>query len=652
MKMKCESKRKMIKSVIIGLLIAVLAECFLVNYRTWESFTFSPIEGYSVDYSVEKETEEPGKVHFSKEEAVIEITDINEAVHNLYLDLQPEKESISQFQIRISAADEGNELYYELPPLVISVNSAAGKYVKLNLSGKAKKLKIELEDLKGEAVWIKQIGLNVHKPLNLHISNIAGIFILWMLLSGLYYMRNLLKAKCDMRNKKQYCICVAVIGIELGVVLSGAFATAKYVDPPWVHHYQYEKLAQSLAKGHFYLDIEPSKELLAMDNPYDTKLRKNLKVPSEWDTAYFEGKYYVYFGIAPVLFFYLPYYLITGQGFPTVAGTVFCEALFVLGIVMLLLELVKRYFKKTSFGMLLLLEILVFCGSGSLIVAEYPTFYALPIIMGMCFVVWGMYFLISGSGQEKINIKRVLTGCICLALTAGCRPQMLAACFPCFCLLAPHLKKTWRLDKRVWAKQAGICLLPFLLIGAGLMYYNYARFGSPFDFGANYNLTTNDMTNRGFHLDRFPLGIYMFLLQPVNFQTQFPFMQKVDVAAAYQGITIFEGMYGGILMLHPFLWLNVFIIKMKKGLRQKGLFAFALVSLAAAVVIMGADVQMAGILMRYMCDFGIFLCIPAVLVIMQVETEIRDRQFKAAIHAGTGVLAGISVLLSGLYLCN
>ena len=26
------------------------------------------------------------------------------------------------------------------------------------------------------------------------------------------------------------------------------------------------------------------------------------------------------------------------------------------------------------------------------------------------------------------------------------------------------------------------------------MAYNAARFGSPFDFGANYNLTSNDMT--------------------------------------------------------------------------------------------------------------------------------------------------------------
>lgn len=45
MKTICESKRKMIKSVIFGLVFAVFVECFLVNYRTWESFTFSPIEG-------------------------------------------------------------------------------------------------------------------------------------------------------------------------------------------------------------------------------------------------------------------------------------------------------------------------------------------------------------------------------------------------------------------------------------------------------------------------------------------------------------------------------------------------------------------------------------------------------------------------------
>lgn len=651
MKTVCELKRKIIKSVILGLALGVLIECFLVNYRTWESFTFSPIEGYLVDYGSKEDIEMPGEVHFSKEEAVIEITDINAMVHNLYLNIQPEKKSIRQLTIRISAADDGNELYYQLPAIVISANNPSGSYVKLNLSGKAKKLKIEMEDLRGEKVWVKT-GLNVHKPFDINISHIAGIFVLWILVCGLYAMRHLFKQKCNLKDKKQYVICVAVIGIELAIVLFASFDTAKYVNPPWVHHYQYEKLAQSLAKGHFYLDIEPCKELLAMDNPYDKNLRKELKVPYEWDTAYYQGKYYVYFGIVPVLVFYLPFYLITGHGFPTIAGTVICEALLILGILFLMLALVKKYFRKTAFGVFLLLDILVFCGSGILIIASYPTFYALPIIMGLCFVVWGWYFILSGLSPDRIYIKRLLAGCICLALTAGCRPQMLAACFPGLCILIPYFKKTWKLDKSSCMKYTCICLIPFILVGLLLMYYNFARFGSPFDFGANYNLTTNDMTNRGFHPDRFPLGIYMFLFQPVNFQSQFPFIQKTEAVTAYQGITIFEGMYGGILMLHPFLWMNLLLCKLRKGLKRKGLLLFAWVSLGAGLVIMCADVQMAGILMRYMCDFGIFLSIPAVLVILETVNEIREKQFLAFISAGMAVLTGISVLLGALYLCK
>lgn len=49
-------------------------------------------------------------------------------------------------------------------------------------------------------------------------------------------------------------------------------------------------------------------------------------------------------------------------------------------------------------------------------------------------------------------------------------------------------------------------ILPYIIVAAGVMYYNAARFGSPFDFGANYNLTFNDMTLRGFRIDRFLYG--------------------------------------------------------------------------------------------------------------------------------------------------
>lgn len=105
-------------------------------------------------------------------------------------------------------------------------------------------------------------------------------------------------------------------------------------------------------------------------------------------------------------------------------------------------------------------------------------------------------------------------------------------------------------------------------------------------------------------------------------------------------------------MLHPFLWMNLLLCKLRKGLKRKSLLLFAGVSLGAGLVIMCADVQMAGILMRYMCDFGIFLSIPAVLVILETVNEIREKQFLAFISAGMAVLTGISVLLGALYLCK
>jgi hypothetical protein len=43
------------------------------------------------------------------------------------------------------------------------------------------------------------------------------------------------------------------------------------------HRNQYEIMAESLLRGHIYLDIEVSEELKAMENPYDPKARSENK---------------------------------------------------------------------------------------------------------------------------------------------------------------------------------------------------------------------------------------------------------------------------------------------------------------------------------------------------------------------------------------
>ena len=62
-------------------------------------------------------------------------------------------------------------------------------------------------------------------------------------------------------------------------------------------------------------------------------------------------------------------------------------------------------------------------------------------------------------------------------------------------------------------REAAAFILPVVVVAAGLMWYNAARFGSPFDFGANYNLTGNDMTQRGFNAVRIGPAVFTSLFE-------------------------------------------------------------------------------------------------------------------------------------------
>ena len=86
-----------------------------------------------------------------------------------------------------------------------------------------------------------------------------------------------------------------------------------------------------------------------------------------------------------------------------------------------------------------------------------------------------------------------------MALVAGCRPQMVLFAALALPILWPRYITEKRLCSRAGAQgKRAAFILPVVLVAVGLMWYNAARFGSPFDFGANYNLTSNDMTRRGF----------------------------------------------------------------------------------------------------------------------------------------------------------
>ena len=223
-------------------------------------------------------------------------------------------------------------------------------------------------------------------------------------------------------------------------------------------------------------------------------------------------------------------------------------------------------------------------------------------------------------------------GSLSMALVAGCRPQMLLFSLLALPLFWGDIKKVifsysstassgskTSLSADPLGQRAAIYKLlpdvltlciPYIIIAIGIMYYNAARFGSIFDFGATYSLTSNDMTRRSFNLHQALLGLWHYFFRPPVITSDFPFLQGVQISSnSYMGKLNSEYTYGGILACNAFLWILLYINRAKTLLKERGIYVFSLLNVLISAVLSIVDVTGAGILQRYMVDmiWGIWL---------------------------------------------
>ena len=170
-------------------------------------------------------------------------------------------------------------------------------------------------------------------------------------------------------------------------------------------------------------------------------------------------------------------------------------------------------------------------------------------------------------------------------------------------------------SKKSIKSTVAICL-PYVIIAAGVMWYNYSRFGSPFDFGQNYNLTTNDMTGRGIRFERVGLAFFTYFLQLPNITATFPFIESVRINTNYLGTTITEAMFGGIFATIPLLWILVRLPSISQRLKKSKLFYMVLTLLGISVFIGLFDAQGAGLLQRYVADYAYLAILAAIFVVL------------------------------------
>ncbi len=244
----------------------------------------------------------------------------NADIHNIKLDIEtpdsidvPFAES-GVLYVDTHIKDEGNALYEHLEPHPILQSNEASKYIFMQTSGKVSAIVTEFSLSNGVLLTVKGITLNAHRPL---VFSFWRFLLLVFVFCAIYALRpaSILwrmeaASKAPWKKYVLAALCVIYIMPAWVLIKDNIYLTN------FVEFNPYQDLAEALLEGHLYIDEEPDPALISLSNPYDDSLREAEGVYAKWDYAYYNGRYYVYFGIIPCLIFYLPIYALLGAHMP------------------------------------------------------------------------------------------------------------------------------------------------------------------------------------------------------------------------------------------------------------------------------------------------------------------------------------------------
>ncbi len=184
-----------------------------------------------------------------------------------------------------------------------------------------------------------------------------------------------------------------------------------------------------------------------------------------------------------------------------------------------------------------------------------------------------------------------------------------------------------------------LAALPYVIVGAALMCYNYARFENPFEFGQAYQLTSADQTGYGFNLNM------QMILRLVN-----------EVPANFFALGKITGDFpylhnGGVFYNFPILLMlfSVFNHNTLSEAREKRLLPLIFTTFTCAILITGFQVMMSPyILERYRSDIYFLMAILCFVITglwYSTLTGRRKRILAFVFSAAATVTATAAVLL-------
>jgi len=413
------------------------------------------------------------------------------------------------------------------------------------------------------------------------------------------------------------------------------------------------KLADALLDGR--LDIRPVPvELAELADPYDPAANESVRLPTTGDRvplhdlAFHDGRLYSLHGPTQALLVNVPARLL---GLPEPSNflvTLLFVSLGFVGAIAIIGELRTRYAPE--------LAVWAECSMVAAVGLASPAWWILTVGRGYESAIavgygltWIGLALLLGATRTPGRPDRWLLGAgsFCLAAAVGARPHLaVAAAFLALAGVAVLHARRRNGALHGFGGDLAALLSPYVVVIGLLGAYNALRFGSPADFGTQFQLTYWNMQDYPLMQPRYALpNVYDYLVAPPRLSTRAPFLllrESTSTQTPEFRRHFHEGI-AGALLLYPVVPVGLAVGALnarRMWQRARPLaIVLALGVLLSAIVIAAISLPFNASTMRYTVDFVPALVLVAALGWGWSLTQYSGDGTAHKVLAGTWLLA-------------
>jgi len=365
-----------------------------------------------------------------------------------------------------------------------------------------------------------------------------------------------------------------VLGMYYWISTTG-YWKFEFTKEPTTYH---AKLAESFLNHQLNLNLQAPDWFYKLKEPvYEFRQSEPFSDPNPnhhiQDTSYYNGKFYIYFTPVITVFFQIPSKLLTTYYLPdTFVGFILGSLSFITSL-LILKEIIPQWTTRFGLGAIYIFGI----GLGNLIPHALARlgFYETSVLCGHFLIILSILLTIRwhiASNTSWTDSKAIVLSTI-FALSIAARPNNIIIILFLIGIIFSYRYFIKRVKLKTLANNLIIFIVPLLIIGCILAYYNYARFNDIFELGLKYQLTGNlyGLTPGHYQTElatfrNIPLGLWNYLFSFPDLSPEFPFVHLSLGKSVVGQITnsVFSEPHLGILSM-PIIIFSVFSLS---GLKE------------------------------------------------------------------------------------